>query len=523
MKKIICVFISAIALLACFAGCGEVSEAKTLHVISGSENKELAPVIERFEKEHKIKIDMQYKGSVDIMHQLQQTNVGYDAVWPANSMWISIGDTNHVVKLQESIMTSPVVFGIKKSVAEKLGFVGKQVSVKDILAATTSGDLKFIMTSATQSNSGASAYFGFLYALSGNPEVLQSENLDDSKLKQEMKTLLSGINRSSGSSEWLKELFLEGDYQAMVNYESVIINTNQQLVSEGKEPLYVVYPYDGLSIADSPLGFISSGNSEKEALFKEFQSYLLSDEIQKELLQYGRRTGIGGTVENPDTSVFNPEWGIDASKPISPIKTPSKEVVMKALSLYQTELRKPSYTVYCLDYSGSMAGEGEQQLKQAMETLLDKQKAEESLLQMSPEDVTVVIPFNSEVLNVWNITGNDSEHLAEFNNLIQTMETGGGTNIYDPCMKGLETLREVDASKYSPAIILMTDGESNNGSFSDFRNAYDDLGKDIPVFTITFGAASQSQVAEIAELTHATVFDGSKDLIAAFKKAKGYN
>lgn len=31
--------------------------------------------------------------------------------------------------------------------------------------------------------------------------------------------------------------------------------------------------------------------------------------------------------------------------------------------MYQTELRKPSATVYCLDYSGSMAGEREKTLK----------------------------------------------------------------------------------------------------------------------------------------------------------------
>ena len=33
------------------------------------------------------------------------------------------------------------------------------------------------MTSATQSNSGASAYIGFLYALLGNPEVITAEDL----------------------------------------------------------------------------------------------------------------------------------------------------------------------------------------------------------------------------------------------------------------------------------------------------------------------------------------------------------
>ena len=36
---------------------------------------------------------MTYEGSVDIMQELQNGATGYDAVFPANSIWISMGDT----------------------------------------------------------------------------------------------------------------------------------------------------------------------------------------------------------------------------------------------------------------------------------------------------------------------------------------------------------------------------------------------------------------------------------------------
>ena len=120
---------------------------------------------------------MKYSGSVDIMLELQKGADGYDAVWPANSLWISLGDTARKVKLTQSIMTSPVVFGIRKSVAGRLGFIGKDVRVRDILAAIEQKKLTFAMTSASQSNSGASAYLGFLYALLGNPDVMTLEDL----------------------------------------------------------------------------------------------------------------------------------------------------------------------------------------------------------------------------------------------------------------------------------------------------------------------------------------------------------
>ena len=105
--------------------------------------------------------------------------------------------------------------------------MGTEVSVSDLLSAIQSGKLNFCMTSATQSNSGCSAYIGFLYALLGNPDVITSENLQTPGLAEQITQLLSGVDRSSGSSDWLKDLFLTGGYDAMVNYECLIISANQ--------------------------------------------------------------------------------------------------------------------------------------------------------------------------------------------------------------------------------------------------------------------------------------------------------
>ena len=82
---------------------------------------------------------------------------------------------------------------------------------------------------------------------------------------------MSGVERSSGSSDWLKDMFLEGNYDAMVNYECLIISANRELTAQGREPLYVVYPYDGLTLADSPLGYIDSGNAKKAEQFQKIQ------------------------------------------------------------------------------------------------------------------------------------------------------------------------------------------------------------------------------------------------------------
>lgn len=71
---------------------------ETIHVLSGSENQGLADILEKCAKKTGVTIEMTYKGSVDIMHELEAGAEGYDAVWPASSLWISLGDKQHLVK-----------------------------------------------------------------------------------------------------------------------------------------------------------------------------------------------------------------------------------------------------------------------------------------------------------------------------------------------------------------------------------------------------------------------------------------
>ena len=57
------------------------------------------------------------------------------------------------------------------------------------------------MTSATQSNSGASVYLAFMTALRGGDGPLTEADLADDQLKTSVTKLLSGVDRSSGSSD----------------------------------------------------------------------------------------------------------------------------------------------------------------------------------------------------------------------------------------------------------------------------------------------------------------------------------
>lgn len=492
-----------------------------IRILSGSENQELEDIINACSEATGVDIQMEYKGSVDIMRELENGATDYDAVWPASSIWVSMGDTGHLIKHSQSISMTPVVFGIRESLAEKLGFVGEKVSVNDILTAIRDGEMSFCMTSATQSNSGGSAYIGFLYALLGKQEGLTSEDLQKPDLQADIRELLSGVERSSGSSDWLKDMFLEGDYDAMVNYECLIIDANQQLEEEGKEPLYVVYPYDGLSIADSPLGYVDHGDAEKEEAFLAVQEYLLSDKAQAEIEATGRRINAGG-VSKENQDVFNSDWGIDTERILSPIQMPEAAVLTEALNVYQTSFKKPSLNIYCLDFSGSMSGTGEEQLKEAMAQILLQENARKNFLQANAGEVNEVVFFDDTILDVQAAADDSDEALAELNQKVADFQIAGGTDIYRAAAEALEIASGYDLTNYTPAIILMTDGRSNY-NYSNFEEVWNRYEEDIPIFSITFGDADPSQLEELAKISGGRVFDGTKDLTAAFRSVKGYN
>ena len=93
--------------------------------MSGSENRELEPVLEDFAKSEGVRVEMTYQGSLDIMRLLEGEELPYDAVWPASSLWLDAADTPLNLKHAESISITPVVFGIRQSLAQELALWGR--------------------------------------------------------------------------------------------------------------------------------------------------------------------------------------------------------------------------------------------------------------------------------------------------------------------------------------------------------------------------------------------------------------
>jgi hypothetical protein len=111
-----------------------------------------------------------------------------------------------------------------------------------------------------------------LSAALGSPTTITLADLERPDVRDKVRSLLSGISRTAGSSAWLADLYLKGlsqgvQYDAMWNYEAVLAETNQILKDRNQELLYAIYPSDGMAIANSPLGFVDRGRGPSALKF----------------------------------------------------------------------------------------------------------------------------------------------------------------------------------------------------------------------------------------------------------------
>jgi Ca-activated chloride channel homolog len=513
----------AAALGLTLAACGE-RPISTFSIVSGSENRTLEPIVQEFCKTEKVACSFEYMGSLDIGMAVADNRGSFDAVWPANSFWIEMFDRDKRVRDLASVMHSPVILGVRESKAQELGWVGRNVSSKDIEEAVQRKQLTYLASSATQSNSGANAYLLMLSAALGHPDVITQADLDRPDVREKVGTLLAAISRTAGSSAWVADLYLKGvnqgvQYDAMWNYEAVLAETNQTLKQRGQELLYAIYPSDGVGLANSPLGFAERGRGpQAEAFFSKLQKYLLSADVQKRLVASDRRPAVGEARDaKPD-----PSWNYDPTLPLKLLKMPEPAVVRTALDLYQDGLRRPSLTVYCLDFSREMQGQGEQSLRKAMNFILSRDQSAPLLVQHAPKDQIVIIPFDSQARPDARGTGSaaDQARLLDF---VMKQQTGGDSDFYACAERGLSEVTQTPNSlAYLPAIIVLTNGKSDD-RLQDFLTRWRSSHRDIPIFGITFQNADTTQIAQLAEATRGAVFDGTKSLTEAFRTVRGYN
>ena len=130
---------------------------KDFVILSNPDNILYSDEVIKFGKENDINITFVQADDLEAIDLLEMDSSKYDAVWLSNSTWLymlnGVSTSN-----SKSVSINPVVFGVKKSKAEKLGFIGKDIYNKDIVDAIKAGKLSYVMSSVTKTNTGMIAY-----------------------------------------------------------------------------------------------------------------------------------------------------------------------------------------------------------------------------------------------------------------------------------------------------------------------------------------------------------------------------
>ena len=168
-----------------------------------------------------------------------------------------------------------------------------------------------------------------------------------------------------------------------------------------------------------------------------------------------------------------------------------------------------------------MYGDGNEQLIDAMEYILNYDTASTNMLQFSYKDKISTVLFSTNIIG--NFTTNDGTIVDNLLSKIKDTEPYGSTNLYGSLNGALDILKNESSDDYNLSIILMTDGHGNVGTFDNFKRKYDAINKDIPIYGIMFGSADDDQLLEISKYTGGKVFDGRTNLLEAFKEVRGYN
>ena len=526
--KRLALLLATAGLLVGATGCGSSSSSPTVNpadpntitVLAGSEVKDVQPLLDDLKKATGVTLALSYTGSLDGAEQIDG-GAAVDAAWFSLGNYLRLlPNASKRIVASNKIMLSPVVIGVKKSVADRFGWTNNpNVTWENIQAKAADGSFHFAMTNPAASNTGLCALIGVATALSGSSDAIDTGTIDNTALA----AFFKGQTLTAGSSGFLADDFVrqQDSVDGIINYESVLMTLN----SGGtlKEPLEIIYPKEGIVTADYPFILL---NKAKQDAYNKAVAWLLDPAQQRRIMtDVSRRPAVPGIALD---SKF-------PSQTLVSLDFPSKlDTIRTLITDYLNVVRKPASAVFVLDTSGSMDGERLDSLKHAVTQLtgLDQSLTGQFSSFRAREQVTFVT-FSTSVEDVKTFTIDDTNpngpDMSAIRDYIDGLSAGGSTAIYSALEQAYSTVgQEIGADPnrlYS--IVLMTDGENNAGaSAGDFAGNYGSLPADVRavhVYPILFGEAAVSDMQSIASTTGGTVFDAkSTSLDSIFKQIRGY-
>lgn len=500
----------------------------TLRVLASSELADMQPILDQARQATGVTVKLSYTGSLAGAQSVLSGKAAgaYDAIWFASDNYIQLspGGLNRL-DASNRIMSSPVILGLRTSVAQRLGWIGKPVSWADIAAAAAAHKISFGMTDPVQSNSGLSALASVATVLAGQGAALQASQIPAAA--PALRAMFGAQALKRESSGWLADAYVADQgrtppVDGLIDYESVLLSLNAS--GRLRQPLSLIYPSDGVLTATYPLTLLASASATAKNAYTRLTDYLLSPAVQAQITrQTFRRPAIPGVQPAP----------ILRGHPLHELPFPgSVGVINDLLAAYNSGLRRPARTVYILDTSGSMAGSRIAGLKAALAYLTGADTSlTGQLSQFQEREQVIILPFNTApgTPEIFNVPARDpGPVLAQIRSYSSSLAAGGWTAIYDTLETAYDIISKetaADPNRLS-TIVLLTDGENNCGAnlraFTAFYHRLPPAVAAVPVFPVLLGEAQFAQMRALAGLTGGQVFDArTQRLTPVFAAIRG--
>ncbi len=481
------------------------SSSNRIHIGISSENLILEPDIKSLTQQAtKKSVEITAKGSVSLTEMACKGEL--DAIAIADEMWPSIKCPEASwIDTSDSLYQTRIQFALPTKTAQQLGWDQKTVTRQEVLAALKSGQLNLATTIPTYSNSGYNTLLWLTReAVASNlaPEQITPGSLEP------LQSIYQNLAQKSESTSYLAEKLAQkwqpNTLAALYRFlyapdGTALYHKGQKLPLSEPVTLIEVTP----AIPVTPTWFVTT-----------------KDEVLKQKLIEEKFKSLES--KNPNTfkqlRQLNPPYDASVARETTPVAPVHRQL----LANFHPSIRQKRWIVGIIDASGSMKGDGYNQLLAAFEQLLLPKNAQANFL-YSPYDRFDLVIYQSNT--AYSIPYDQKLNIGEIRyNLWQSLSTQvrpkGGTPVDRGLLTGFQTALDIPTD-YKIEIFLFTDGRFNNPVTPELLNFYHQLqDRDAELTIVGAGNVDSPQLQELAGKLDARAIisqDSSKTLDELFK------
>lgn len=539
MKAILAAFLAFVGLTttAILLATGKIGPRTPLLLVTTPGNAIHEPILRDWAEANRVDLTLRLLSEPAMAAALKAQGAARpDVIWTDSRLWLDRLDPEGQVQHVTALTRQPVVVAIKARIAQEMGWTGREtVPMAEIAQAAKEGWFRFGVGSATQGSLGAATYLGLFPAFSDSGGALDAAMLTTPETQDAVLDFLAQVDRTTADAGALTDLLVAhpDHLDAMLNTEAEALRANRLLSEGGGSALQVVYPEDLPAVLDSAIGFLPTKpeDPDREEAFLALIAHLQSAETTAVMQGLGLRTvGPEGDSVEPQGDAWTGAPGLRPSQPVAAPDPLPADLVAQALTLYQSELRKPSVTVWLLDHSYSMGGAPINQMRQAMTTLLDPKQAARHLLQSTDRDAAVILPFNEIIADPIRVEAASPVALERARRFLASQQVSGAeSDIYYALYEAYGELARLSEDgtlgRSLPAIVLLTDAPSAQASREALvaHRRANPLSPPVPIIAIAYGEADRAELQALADLTGGVMIDAQGDIAGALRAAKAFN